>query len=48
MTHDELEVIKKAAEILDDNGREILAESLWYVHGTESEINDKAEHYKER
>jgi hypothetical protein len=37
MNTDELAALKRAAEVLDDNGREILAEQLWYVHDTEME-----------
>lgn len=35
MTKEQLEKLKAAAEVLDDNGREILAEQLWYVYDTE-------------
>lgn len=31
MTKSELAALKKAAETLDENGYEILAEQIWYV-----------------
>lgn len=31
MTQDELNALKEAAMVLDDNGHEILAEQIWYV-----------------
>lgn len=34
MTKTELAALKKAAEILDDNDHEILAEQVWYVFET--------------
>lgn len=35
MDKDELDKLREAAEVLDDNGREILAEQLWYVFESE-------------
>lgn len=37
MLREDLAALKRAAQVLDDNGREILAEQLWYVHDTELE-----------
>lgn len=37
MTPNELKTLLRAAEILDDNGREILGEQVRYVYETESE-----------
>ena len=34
MNASDLEKLKAAAEVLDDNNREILAEQIWYVFET--------------
>lgn len=48
MTKEELAKLQAAAEVLDDNGREILAEQIWWVfeaEGGERETIDPGDTY---
>ena len=40
MEQDDLDKLKDAAEVLDDHGREILAEQIWYVFEIEGGVRD--------